>query len=173
MRASWGTAAALALVALSAAASGAIVVSSQTTLETGVLDAPLAFGAGSGASNDRYFTSFSVSPNATSYSASIKSRVGGDATVKTVVTVTNPGAAARTVTLRGDQVSNANVLIHTWTVKNGTTTVATLDMKDGTPTASFTLPAGTTYDIDMRMKVAKGVSGDAAAFSSSVWTVLG
>lgn len=173
MRAAWPMMAAAAILLASAAASAAILLRSESTFVTGVADVPVRVAAGDGASNGRYITSFTVSGNATSYSAGITGRVGADATVKRVATLENPGAVSRTITLRGSQVAATNVQIHGWTVKDGGAAIATLNMKDASPSASFTLPAGETYNVDMRVKIAKGASINAAEFSSSVWVVVG
>lgn len=160
------------MVLLAGAAVAALSVSSTSTFNVSVRTPPVHFELGAGASNSRYASDVSVTANGTSFGAAITGRLGGDATDKDVVRLVSASSASRSVTLRGTQVTNPNVPIHTWTVKNGTTTVATLDMRTSDPSASFTLPVGETYKLDMRVKVIRGIASSEATFSSSVWAVV-
>lgn len=162
----------LTALLLSGSALASILVASTSTLEVSVRAPPVGFAAGGGASRERYVSDVTITPNATSFAATLKGRLGGDATVQDVVGLVSASGATRSVELRGAQVTNANVLIHTWTVKNGSATVATLDMRTADPSASFTIPAGSTYSLDLRLKVVRGVAASEASFTSSVWAVI-
>lgn len=162
------------LLLLVAGAQAALSLTSISTVEVGVRAPPASFTLGANADKPRYVTNVAVTPNGTSFTAQITGRLGGDATVKDIVRLTSTVSDAKTITLRGTQVSNLNVPIHTWTVRSGgSTVVATLDMRAPNPAASFMLPAGATYELDMRVKVIRGVASSEATFSSSVWAVIG
>lgn len=161
---------AIALVLLLVgAAAAAITVSSTSTLQTTVRDAPVHFSLGSGAAKERFVSNVTVTPNGTSFSASLTGRLGGDVNVKDVVRLVSASSATRTVELRGTQVDNVNVPIHTWTVRSGGATIATLDMRQNSPSATFTIAAGATYEMDLRVKVLRGITASEAQFTSSVW----
>lgn len=166
-------AAAIVLLVASGAALAGIAVTSTSTLTLGVREPPVHFSVGVGAERGRYVSDVSVTPNGTSFGATITGRLGGDATVKNVVRLVSVAGADRSVELRGTQVTNPNVPIHTWTLRSGATTIAVLDMRTASPGATFTLPAGATYDLDMRVKVLRGVAANEASFVSSVWAVVG
>lgn len=139
-----------------ASVQAAVTFRSQSTLTTSV-GAPLAeFAAGTGASRNPFVSDFALSANKTSFTGTMVGRAGGAVYVRDVADLVSRDASSRTVTLRATQVTNAKVTELTWTVRNGTTTVATLDVRSATPTASFTLPAGSTYALDLRATLLPG-----------------
>lgn len=142
---------------------------STTTVTVGVQAGPCVFQLGDGASNSRYFKHVTLSTNGTSFTAEAKVRAGGDMVVADVIRLTNSGAVSENVILRGTEVTNARVEMFTWTVKDGATTVATLNLRESGPLASFTLPAGTTYGIDVRVKLAEGSGNHNAKEPFSIW----
>lgn len=160
---------------LASGAHAAITLSSiDSTIDVSVRAPPVSFLLGAGANKERYFSEISLTPNGTSFAAGITGRLGADILVKDVVRLTNSASGDRTVTLRGVQVTNVYVPIHSWTVRSGgSTTVATMDMRASDPTATFNLPQGATYELDMRVKVLRGVAANEATFTSSVWAVIG
>jgi hypothetical protein len=165
------TAAAAAVLVAALVATGvdaAITWQSASTLTTSVISSPVTFAAGTAASNTRYFSSFALSTNATSFAVTIAERAGGDVNVKDVVQLVSQSGSALPLTLSAGQVSNANILAFTWTVKNGTSTVATLDMQAASPSAAFTLPAGLTYKLDLRLKLIPGAGGNNGTFSTTM-----
>lgn len=162
----------LATVVVATGAHAALSVTSTSTIDLTVGPAPVGFVLGSNADKSRYVSNVAVTPNGTSFEASITGRLGGDVTVKDVVRLASTATGTRNVTLHGTQVSNPNVPIISWTVRNGGSTVATLDMRAAAPTATFTIPAGQSYELDLRVKVLRGVAANEAAFSSSAWAVI-
>ncbi len=168
-RFAWGLAACLLLVA---GARAAAVVRSESVLEVEVVAPPLRFEEGDGGARDR-FVDATVSANGTSFTLQVTGRVGADTSVRDVVRLANAGGSSRSVTLHGTQVSDAEVVIYTWTVRDGATTLATLDMRGPSPSATFSVPASDNVELDLRLKVAKGADPLAAGFTSDVWAVLG
>lgn len=145
---------ALALAGLVLAAVGvqaAITWSSTSTLTTSVAAPTVYFQEGVGAGKTRYFASFALSQNATSFTAEFKPRIGADTTVKDVVRITSASAASRSVTFTATQVANANVERFLFLVKDGSTVIATVDYLAASPSATFTLPAGATFKLDLRV----------------------
>ena len=160
------------LLLLAGGALAALSVTSNGSIAVSVRDPPVVFELGDGAAKSRYVSNAVVSPNGTAFSATVQGRLGGDASVKSVVEVVSASNGTRSVTLRGTQVTNPNVPIHTWTVRSGSATVATLDMRAASPSATFTIGPGETYALDMRVKVVRGVAASEAAFSSEAWGVV-
>ena len=153
-------------------AHAALTLTSVSSIEVGVRAPPVSFSLGSNADKERYFSQLSITPNGTSFAAGITGRLGGDLTVKDVVRVGSIATATKTVTLHGVQVTNLNIPIHSWTVRSGHTTIGTLDMRASDPTLTFTLAPNATYEMDMRVKVLRGIAAEEATFTSSVWAVV-
>lgn len=172
MRALAVAAAGGALLAAAVFAAAAIQWSSQSQITTSVLAPPVHFVLGSKANDDRYLSGASVSTNKTTFNTTVIGRIGADVTVKDVVRVTNEGASSQSVTLRAGQVSNVKVVAYTWTVKDGGTTVATLDMRSANPSATFDLPSG-EHKIDLRIKLAKTASSGDTTYSAPMWMAIG
>lgn len=148
--------AALVLVALAVSADAAVAWRTQSTITLSV-GAPLAqFAQGAGATRSHFVSGFALSSNATSFSATIQGRAGGAVVVNDMVEIVSHSGASRTVTLRATQVTNAQVSTLSWTVRNGTTTVATLDARQASPSVTFALPAGATYLVDLRVTILPG-----------------
>lgn len=151
------------IMLVAAGALAAVTVRSISTITTGVTPAPVQFSAGAGATNMRYIANFALSMNKTSFSGTFLGKAGADIKVKDVVRATNGGPSSVVVTLRANQVVNPNVNVFTWTVKNGTMTVGTFDYLATTPSLTFTLPAGATYQLDERLKLAAGAGTNNAS----------
>lgn len=132
----------------------AITWSSTSTLTTSVAAPTVYLQEGVGAGKARYFSSFALSQNATSFTAEFKPKIGADTTVKDVVRIASASSAARTVTFTAAQVANANVERFLFLVKDGGTTIATFDYLAASPSATFALPAGATYKLDLRVDLA-------------------
>lgn len=161
-----------ALVGTAAFAVAAIEWSTQSSITTGVVPPAVFFTLGQKANDDRYLSGSTVSTNRTVFNTTVIGRIGADVTVKDVVRVTNDGPGTRTVTLRASQVSNVKVVTYTWTVKDGATTIATLDMRSANPSAAFDLAAG-EYKVDLRIKLAKTASSGDTSYSSPMWMAIG
>lgn len=143
------------LVALAAGVEAAAYWSATSTLTTSARPPPAVFEHGANANNTRYVEGFTLSQNQTSFSGTFKGRTGAEVTVKDVVRLHSTLTAPATVTLTGSTIANAKVTQFAWTVRDGTTPVATLDHKTASPTATFTLPAGATFLLDLKDVVAK------------------
>lgn len=157
-------AAAASILLLAAGADAAVGYFATSTLDVSVIAPPVRFEAGNGASS-RFVSSFTLTTNATSFSAVLEAKAGGEVRVKDVAVLVNDGASARTVTITGSQVANANVLEFTWTVKNGSDAIATLDMRAAPTSASFTLPASGAFSLDERLKLVGGAGKNNATVS--------
>ena len=162
----------LAAVVVATGAHAAINVTSSSTIDLTVGPPPVGFALGGNADKSRYVSDVAVTPNGTSFEASITGRLGGDSTVKDVVRLASTAGGTRTVTLQGTQVSNPNIPIVSWTVRNGGSTVATLDLRASSPSATFTIASGATYELDLRVKALRGIAANEAEFSTSVWAVV-
>lgn len=148
--------AALVLTGLAASAGAAATVAAVSHLHVGVRAPPVAFEQGPGASSLRHVEGFSLSLNKTSFSLTLKPKPGAGLVVKDLARVSGASEAAREVTLRGEAVDNARVESFTWTIRNGTTVVAVLNHKAASPSATFTLPAGARYALDLGIDLAEG-----------------
>lgn len=164
--------AALALIVVALQAQAAIRWSSTGSLAASVTDPRIELQAGSGASNSRYVKDLEISTNGSAFTGTVKPKSGADLRVKDVVRIANVDDGARTVTMRADQVSNARYEVFTWAARNATATVATFDYLVATPSASFTIPAGETIQLDLRVDLADGAGNDNAAISFGLWLVV-
>lgn len=174
-RAAWAVGFSLLLVASGgvAAALAAVAPATHSVVAVQVLAAPYELQAGAGASRSRFVDDFQLSENRTSFSVRIQAKAGGDMVVRDVFRVASASGASRSITLRGDGVSESAVVAYTWTVREGETAVATLDLKTGSPSATFTLPGATTDQVDLRIKLQKGAGANDASVASAVWSVTG
>lgn len=159
-RASAARALPLVLVALGLLAAGggaaAIAWTSTSTLTTTVGAPPVEWEVGSGGQKARYFSSFGLSANKTLVTGGVSGKNGADMVVKDVLRVVNRDTVPRTVTLSATQVTNARVEAFAWTVRDDATTVGVLDHRASAPSLTFTLPAGATRTLDLRLDLADG-----------------
>lgn len=162
----------LALVALVAMAllgaglgAAAIAWTSTSTLTTSATAAPVELEMGAGGLKTRYFSSLSIGANETRLSGTLLAKAGADVTVKDVVRVVNRGSASQTVTLSATQVSNSYVEVLALTVLDGATTVGVLDYEAASPSVTFTLPAGASRTLELRVDMADGAGLDNAQLS--------
>lgn len=157
-----------AVVVASGTAWAAISWTSAATVVVGVGGPPTYLDAGVGATKDRYIGSFTLSANLTSFSATLHPRFGAAVNVKDVFRVVSNTTGTNSVTLSGTQVGNAQILVYTWTVKDGSTTVATLDMKGASPGVTFALPASASYKVDLRIQTADGAGANNADLLTAI-----
>lgn len=162
------------LVAGGALAAVAATYVTSSTLQVTVGPPPVHLEVGAGGQKTRYFSPpLEVSANRTIVTGTLKAPAGADATVKDVLRLVEATGNARTVTLRGQPSSSANVEVFAWTVMDGSTPVATLDLKQADPSATFTLPAGATYRTTMRIDLAEGSGRHNAPGDFTLWLVVG
>lgn len=165
--------AALLVTAGLAGAAVAVTYTSASTLTTGVTAAPVELEAGAGLANTRYFDAGALTANKTTLGGTLKARAGADLVVKDVVRVANRAGSAQSVTLAADPVSNARVEVLGLTVRNGGSVVGTLDYRAASPSVSFTLPASTTYVLDLRVDLADGAGANNAQLPLALRLVVG
>ena len=149
-------AAAAAALALLATAQAGVQWSATGALHTSVAGPPVVFEAGAGGLNTRYFEGFAVSSAGTSFSADFKAKAGGETRVKDVAHLVSRADGARTVTLRAPQTTSAGLTAFAWTVRDGSTAVASLDTLLPGASATFTMPAGARFDLDLRARIVEG-----------------
>lgn len=159
----------LVAVLLIATAWAATTWTAASTLEVRSSSPPAFIAKGSAADEPRYFRSFDLSTNQTAFSAEVKPRAGADMYVADVFEVTNAASTTLSITLRATQVTNPRVEAFEWTVRNGTTPVATLDHLAASPAASFSLAAGQTFEVDIRIDLADGAGKANAGISFDLW----
>lgn len=162
-----------ALVGLTAGAQAAVSVVSVSALNTGVVGPPVKLELGAAGTTARYFSPFSLSANATTASGTVLGRAGADLYAKDALRVVNTRAADQSVTLNAAQLSNAQLDVFAWYLYNGATLVATLDMEAASPSISFTLPASTTYRLDMRLDLGDGAGNNTAPTAFEVGLRVG
>lgn len=170
----WGTAGTgiLILSLVAGTALAAITWTSDSTLEVSAVSPPIQFAKGDNADNKRYFKSFTLSDNKTSFTAEVKPRGGADTTVKDVVRITGADSDHQ-ITLTATQVTNSNVEDFEWRIKDGSTRVATLDYLTSEPSASFSLPANQTYTFELKMDLADGAGRDNAGITFDLQLEVG
>lgn len=161
-------AAVLALVAAAAGAGAAVTLRSDSTLLVGVQPPPVGFEAGPGAERARHVSGFALSPDGTSLTVTMKPKPGASMNVKDLAFVLNRDDAPRTVSFRAAQVPNASVEAFTWTVRDGNAVVAVFNQKAASPTATFTLPAGARFSVDVRVDLAEGAGRHDAAVTTGL-----
>lgn len=165
-------AAGAALLLFAGSALAGIVWTSTSTITSGVVAPPVRFDDGPGATNSRYVHDYQPTVNRTGFTATLGGKVGADVRVKDVVRVTSVDDVARNVTIRAISVTNANVASFTWSVKDDGATIATIDMKTATPQCSFVLPAGASFDLDLRLQILKGAGKNNATQPFELWLVI-
>lgn len=146
----------------------AISWTSDAEVALDVAGAPAFLAGGAGAARDRYVDSFALTPNLTGFSATLHPRFGATMNVKDVFRVQSNSSSTTDVSLSGNAVTNVQVLVYAWTVKDGSTTVATLDMKTGSPSVTFSLPAGASRKVDLRIQTADGSGSNNADLSTAI-----
>lgn len=160
-------------VALAATAAHAAITWVATgSIDVGTVAPPVKFEAGSGASNPRHLQSFSISTNATAFSGVVKGKSGADFTVKDVVRIVNLRGTGQAVSFAADQVTDPYVEAFWWRVKDGGTTIATLDYRAPSPSTTFSLPAGATYKMDLRVDLKDGAKGASVSVPFVLRTVV-
>ena len=153
---------ALALLTLVASAKAAIVLTTTGSLHTTAVEPAVRFELGPAGSSARYFSPFSLSANATIASGIVLGRAGADLYAKDALRIANARAAPQSVTLSAAQLSNAQLDVFRWHLYDGATLLATLDMEAADPSIAFTLPASTTYRLDLRLDLADGAGNNTA-----------
>jgi hypothetical protein len=148
--------AALVLLVSLGPADAALSWTATSTLTTSATSVLVQFASGAGSTNLRHLSSFSLSTNKTSFTATLVGLPGGDSNVTDVARVTNAGASSATVTLTASQVTTANVNTLNWTVRTSSSTVGTMNVTAASPSITFTLASGATDFLDLRYKLAPG-----------------
>lgn len=149
------------VLALGTAAAAVVTYGAPSALTITATAPPVVLEVGNGGAKERHFApALTTSPNGTTVEGAFRARAGADVTVKDVLRVVEAAGAPQSVTLAGERVSSDKVELFTWTVRDRGTTVATLDMRSASPSASFVLPSGSTYTLDLRMDLEDGSGKD-------------
>ena len=156
----------LALVLLAAGSGAAAVTWTATsTLTTSATAPPVELQVGAGGAKTAYFPSLALGANRTLLAGSVSAKAGADLVVKDVVRVVSRSDLAQSVTLSASQVANARVEVLAWTVFDGATRVGVLDLRAAAPSVTFSLPAGASRTLDLRVDLADGAGADDASFT--------
>ncbi len=153
------------LIGLSLAATAGITWSTQTNVQAHATDPPLVFEAGDNADNPRWFKSFEISDDNTSFTAEIIPRAGAGAHVEDVVRLTNDNAQQRYVTLEGTPIDNEHIPTFEWTLTDDDETVTTLDHTQPDPSTTFTLPPNETVTFAITVQTEPGAGKHNAGIS--------
>jgi hypothetical protein len=149
------------LLVVAAGVQASINWQASSTVQVGVAPPPVQLEPAAGANKTHYFSpGLTVNANGTTLTGTLLAHAGADARVKDAFKVASRSSSAQSVTLSGTQVSSARVELFTWSVYNGTTLVGALDMRAASPSLSFTLPAGETWSVHLRLDVADGAGND-------------
>lgn len=145
-----------ALLLLALAVQGATTWTSDSAVTLETTSPPVTFAKGDNADDRRWFRSFDLSTNATSFTAEVKPRAGSHVYIEDVAKLASTDDEARTVTLTGTHVSNAKVERFEWEVFDGVSHVGQLDHKDADPSTSFSVPGGNSFRMDLEIDLADG-----------------
>lgn len=156
----------VALVVLTAGGGAAAIAwTAQSTLATSATSAPVELELGAGAAKTRYFAPLSLGANRTMLTGTLSGKAGADLVVKDVVRVVNRDTASHAVTLTATQVTSSRVEVFAWTVRDGATTVGVVDNRAASPSLAFTLAAGASRTLDLRLDLADGAGLNDALLS--------
>lgn len=161
------------LVAAATLAQAGIQWVSTGVFSLGTTAPPVELGLGAGGEKARYFSALALSANKTQLSGTLLGRAGADLVVMDVVRVTNTAASPQSVTLSATGLSNAQLEVFAWTLRDGGATVGTLAYTDASPALSFTLPAGESRTLDLRIDLADGAGAHNAALDFDLRVVVG
>jgi hypothetical protein len=156
---------AASLVGVGAQAAITMTSSSNSDVTVDVLEPPVTFEKGENADDKRWFNSFSMSTNKTSFSATVKPRVGGHSYIHDVVRTLSQDDQDRTITLTGSQESNAKVERFQWRVYNGSNFKGVMDHTASNPSAQFTLPSQEKFRLDLEIDLEQGAGKKNAGIS--------
>jgi hypothetical protein len=157
-----------ATLAVALGGQAALQWAATSTITTRAQDPPVAFELGDQAGDARWFATLDLSTNATSFTAEVDARAGATMVVTDAVRLAETGGAERSVTFTGSSVSNARIEAFDWDVRNDTASQATVDHLAASPSASFTLPADTTYELDLRVDLADGAGSNNATATADL-----
>lgn len=165
----WGTtSAALALVVFAVAVQGATTWTSETSLGVEATAPPITFEKGETADDERWFRSFELSAEETAFTAEVKPRGGAHVTIEDVVRLNSTDDEPRTVRLTGTAVTNDEVEVFAWTIRDGGSALAELDHKEADPSASVEVPAGDRFAMDLEIDLADGAGRTNAGISFEI-----
>lgn len=158
----------LAATLVAAGAQAAITLVSYSEVSTSVVGPPVKLEIGPAGSTARYFSPFSLSANSTIASGTALARAGADWYAKDVLRVANQRASPQSVTISSTQLVNAQLDAFQIHLYDGATLLATMDLESASPSIGFTLPASTTYRLDMRLDLADGAGAHNAPTSFDI-----
>lgn len=166
--------AAVGLVAVAGVAAAAItyLYSTNSTLSTSVVAAPVQFQAGDDAGPSALstaVTAYSISTNKTYFTATVKGIPEGSLVIDSFAKLANVDSASRAVSISTTQVSNAFVTAYTVEILNATNvSKGTLTLTDASPSVTVTIPATETYHAKLTLTLATGAGANNVALSNGL-----
>lgn len=164
----------VAIVAFTGLAAAAITLTYTTssTVTTSVAAVPVQFLAGTDAGPSAlgtYVSSYSISTNRTHITTTLKGVPEASVVMGSFFRLQNVDTASHAVTLATPQVTNAYVTAYRFEVYDASDALqATLDLKAGAPSATFTMPAGSTYTAKLTLTLASGAGADNVALTNAL-----
>jgi hypothetical protein len=162
----------VALVGIAAAAI-TLTYTTTSTVTTTVTPPPVQFLAGDDAGPSaltNYVTAYSISGNKTYITTTVKGVPEATLVVGSAFKLTNvDSGAAHSVTLTTPQVTNAYVGAYTIGVYNsGNALQDTLTLTAATPSATFSIPASSTFYGKLTLTLLTGAGADNVALTNAV-----
>lgn len=149
------------LLAISVAGAGAIMVTYTTdsSVTTATTEPPVQYNTGgdTGSTTD-YVSSFSISTNQTYLTATVNGVPEANLTIDSFFKLQNVDDASQSVTLSTAQISDTDVTDYSILILDGSTVKGHLDLKAASPSTTFSIPASTTYDAKLHLKLASGTA---------------
>lgn len=161
----WATTAAhpvlATLLVISTVGGASIVVTyvNDSTVQTQTTEPSVQFRAGddTGSTSD-HVPAFSLSSNQTYLTSTVKGVPEANLTVDSFFKLENVDDTSRSVTLSTAPVTDSDVNDYSILILDGSTVEGHLDLQAASPSATFTLPASTTYDAKLHLELASGTT---------------
>lgn len=158
-------------------ATAAITVTylNDSTMTADQIQAPVQFQTGddTGSTGD-YVSAFSLSSDATYFTATVNGVPEANLTVGSFVKLANTDDSGHTVTISTSQVTHADVDTYNLVLlDDGGSAVDTLDLTAASPSASTTIPASTTYEARLHLELASGASLPDGGIDSAITLSVG
>lgn len=167
----------LLVLAVTGIATAAITVTylNDSTLTADQIGAPVQFQAGDDtASTGDYVSAFSLSSDATYFTATVNGVPEANLTVGSFVKIANTDDSGHTVTLSTSQVTHADVDDYVLVLLDDQGDVVDqLDLTAASPSASTTIPASTTYEARLHFELASGASLPTGGIASDITLSVG
>ncbi len=134
----------------------------DSTMTADAIEAPIQFEEGDDTTTTAsdYVNTFTISSDATYFTASINGVPEANLTIESFVKIKNTDDSnSHDVTLTTSQVSSAEVDDYTLIILDtDSNTLDVLDFTAASPSATATLPASTTYEVRLHLELASGAT---------------